>query len=97
MSDPKRLPKQYYFDDGIIDVMLNAMTNITAELSITRERLDTIEHLLETDGSVSRESIDAFTPGPETEKARMQARLALIQAALDPFRTYFAEHAKKAD
>lgn len=51
-----------YFDDPAVDRLLSIVMAIAGELAVTRERLDTIERLLETKGTLSRADIEAFRP-----------------------------------
>lgn len=51
-----------YFDDPAVDRLLSIVMAIAGELSVTRERLDTIERLLEAKGTLSRADIEAFKP-----------------------------------
>lgn len=72
-----KLPRQtrgkrpHFFDDPALDQMMTFLLELTTEVSVMRERLDTVERLLERDGKVTRESIEAYVPdGPiETERA----------------------------
>ena len=43
---------------------------LTTEVAVLRERLDTVEQLLERDGQVTRASIEAFQPSAELESER---------------------------
>ncbi len=51
-----------YFDDPAIDRLLSIVMAIAGELSVTRERLDSIERLLDANGVLSRADIEAFRP-----------------------------------
>ena len=90
MSRPERLEKQYFFDDPIIDAMLNSVTGLAMEVSVLRERLDTVERALNENGTVSREIIDSYEPDPAVSAERMKARMTIVQAVLDPFKECFS-------
>jgi len=90
MTTPKPLDKQHFFDQPVIDAMLNALTNLTMEVSVLRERLDTVERVMDEHGSVTRAQIEAYEASPSLAAARMKDRMALIQATLDPFKDCFA-------
>jgi hypothetical protein len=51
-----------YFDDPAIDRLLSIAMALAAELSVTRERLDTLERLLEARGGPTQAEIEAFRP-----------------------------------
>ncbi len=51
-----------YFADPAIDRMLSILMAVVGEVSVLKERLDTVERLLEKNGSISRADIDAFKP-----------------------------------
>ena len=74
--DQVRLPTQtrgkrpHFFDDPAIDQMMTFMIELTTEVAVLRERLDTVEHLLSTEGKVTRELIEKFQPSAELESTR---------------------------
>jgi hypothetical protein len=51
-----------YFEDPAIDRTLSILMALVGEVSVLRERMDTIERLLETKGSISRADIEAYEP-----------------------------------
>jgi hypothetical protein len=51
-----------YFDDPAIDRTLSIVLAIAGEVSVLRERLDTVERLLDAKGTISRADIDAYQP-----------------------------------
>ncbi|MGH8326854.1 MAG: hypothetical protein ACRET2_08845 [Steroidobacteraceae bacterium] len=51
-----------YFEDSALDRMLSMLMALVGEVSVLRERLDTVERLLETRGSLSRVDIESYTP-----------------------------------
>lgn len=55
-----------YFDDPAIDRVLSIVMAVAGELAVTRERLDTIERLLDAKGTISRADIEAFRPDRDT-------------------------------
>jgi len=54
-----------YFDDPSLDRMLSMLMALVGEVAVLRERTDTIERLLEKNGSVSRADIESYEPDPE--------------------------------
>jgi hypothetical protein len=51
-----------YFDDPAIDRTLSILMALVGEVSVLRERLDTVERLLDAKGSISRADIEAYEP-----------------------------------
>ena len=51
-----------YFDDPALDRMLSMLMALVGEVSVMRERLDTVERLLEQKGSLSRGDIESYAP-----------------------------------
>ncbi len=48
--------------DERLEKLLGITLAMATELAVTRERLDTLERLLDKNGVVERESIESFTP-----------------------------------
>ncbi len=51
-----------YFEDPAIDRTLSIVMALVGEVSVIRERLDTVERLLETKGSINRADIESYEP-----------------------------------
>ena len=77
---PIKLPRHskgkrpYFFDDPAIDQMMTFVIELTAEVSVVYDRLDTVERLLETKGSISRKDIEAYRAPEAVETERMTRR-----------------------
>ena len=73
LTGAKPLGKRpYFFDDPAGERVLAVTMAVAQEVAVLRERLDTIERLLEKgDGKFSRADIDAYAPDPgaATERA----------------------------
>ncbi len=54
--------RPWFFDNPDTERVLNITLALMQEVSVIRERLDTVERLLDRDGVVTRRSIDAFEP-----------------------------------
>lgn len=54
--------RPYFFDDPAVERVLSITMSVAGELAVMRERLDTMERLLEEHGSVSRDEIEAYEP-----------------------------------
>ena len=51
-----------FFDDPAIDQMMTFVIELTTEVAVLRERLDTVERLLDAGVPVTREAIESFQP-----------------------------------
>jgi hypothetical protein len=51
-----------YFEDPAIDRTLSIVMALIGEVSVLRERLDTVERLLETKGNLTRADIEGYEP-----------------------------------
>jgi len=73
-----RLPRQTkgkrpgFFEDPATDQMMTFVLELATELAVVRERLDTVECLLDRQGNVTREDIESYEPSPEEEQRRKQ-------------------------
>jgi hypothetical protein len=65
-----------YFEDPATDRLLSIVMALAGEVSVMRERLDTVERLLEAKGSITRADIEAYVP----DKAAGAERGLLIKA-----------------
>lgn len=59
-----------YFDDPATDRLMSIVLALTAEVSVLRQRLDTVERLLEAGGSLSRADIETYEPDREIARER---------------------------
>ncbi|MBA4748936.1 MAG: hypothetical protein H2056_09515 [Sphingopyxis sp.] len=59
-----------YLDSPFEERMLSMLLALIGEVSVLRERLDTVERLLEAKGSINRADIEAYAPDLEVGKER---------------------------
>lgn len=71
-----------YFDDPQIDKLLAILMVLTSEVSVLRERVDTIERLLEASGILSLLEIENYQPNDEVALEREQWRAEYIARVL---------------
>lgn len=80
-----RLPREargkrpHFFDDPSLDQMMTFIIELTTEVAVLRERLDTVERLLDSKGSVTRADIEAFRPSADVEAERNIWREAYLK------------------
>lgn len=61
--------RPYFFDPAVERVLAITMAAVQ-ELAVARQRLDTLERLLESKGVVRREEIEGFNPPPDEAAER---------------------------
>lgn len=71
-----------YFADPATDKLLAIVLQLAGELSVTRDRLDTVERLLAEDKVLDRARIEDYQPAPEVEAEREAKRAAYIARVL---------------
>ncbi|MFZ4746811.1 MAG: hypothetical protein ACOYLK_07945 [Sphingomonas sp.] len=59
-----------YFDDPATDRTMSIVMALVGEVSVLRERLDTVERLLDAKGTISRDDIEAYIPDRDAGHAR---------------------------
>jgi hypothetical protein len=74
--------RSQFFADPDLDQMMTFLLELTAEVSVLRERVDTVERLLDANGSVTRAQIEAFEPNAQADAERTAAREALVRRVL---------------
>ena len=74
-----------YFDDPAIDRLVSLAMALTAEVSVLRERLDTVERLLEAKGGLNRAEIEAYVPDSAAGEERGEAPRAYVARVMRGF------------
>ncbi|MCS6807411.1 MAG: hypothetical protein RML40_01610 [Bacteroidota bacterium] len=62
--------RPYFFDDPAVERVLAITMAVAGELAVVHERLDTIERLLESKGTLSRAEIEAYRPDAQAAEER---------------------------
>lgn len=57
--------RPWFFDNPDTERVMNITLAIMQEVSVLRERLDTVERLLELDGQVTKAAIEAYEPSKD--------------------------------
>lgn len=89
-GDKAKGGRPYFFNDPSVERVLNIAMAVATEVAVVRERIDTIERLLEAKGLLNRAELEAFVPTDEQAEerqlwhARYAARiLRIVQQELD--------------
>ncbi len=76
-------PEQVFFDDPAIDRLLGMVMTLSAEVWVLSDRMRSIEHLLDTQGVLSRADLDTYQPDADTAQAIAAERGAFVKALMD--------------
>lgn len=90
VEDPKdvKLPRTskgarpQFFEDPAVDQMMTFFLELMTEVSVIRERLDTVERLLDDKGTVSRADIEAYRADAAVEAERTAWRDAYFRRVM---------------
>ena len=78
----RRLPIEGFSDTE--EALFQMVVALTSQVSVMRERLDTIETLLASNGTLDRGAIEDIVLGPEDIKRRDALREALVAKVMRP-------------
>lgn len=70
--------KPQYFSDPAIDKLLWMTLTLMEELSVARDRIDTLERLLDDRGLLRQGDVDGFVPGPAARAQRAARRAGFV-------------------
>ena len=76
--------KPIYLDDRSIDNLMAMIMTLTQEVSVLRDRLDTMEALLAEKETITLEDIDNFVPSDDLVMQRKERRQLLLKRILLP-------------
>ena len=76
--------KPIYLVERSIDNLMAMIMTLTQEISVLRDRLDTIEKLLVNKKSITLEDIETFEPDDDLIKERKDRRQMLLKRVLLP-------------
>lgn len=79
-----------FFPDPSVDRLLGVVMELASELYVLRDRLRTIEQVLEQKGVLTADDLAGYTPSSEERAARLADRDALIARITAPM-TYSAD------
>ncbi len=78
------MPDLSFFPDPNVDRVLGVVMELAAEVYALRDRLRTVEALLERSGAVSLADVEAYTPSEQERALRLAERDRLIARILAP-------------
>ena len=84
MSDSPSLPRKakgerpFFFDNPDVDKLLAMLMGLAGEVSVMRDRMDTVEHLAAERGLFNAKDIEAFEPNAEIMQQRAARRQEML-------------------
>ena len=74
--------RPYFFDDPAVERVLSITMAVATEVAVLRERMDTIERLMESGTPATKAAIDAYKPDDQAGKERQEWHAAYIARIL---------------
>ena len=74
--------RPWYFQHPESERVFNVALALAQELAVTRERLDTVERILQAKGTIAAGEIDAFVPTKAVAEARSAAQQQYLATIL---------------
>jgi len=71
--------KPQYFADPATDKLLSMVLALTQELSVARDRIDTLERLLAREGVLAAQTVEDYLPTAEEASERGERRAAMLR------------------
>ena len=78
------MPDLTFFPDPNVDRVLGVVMELAAEVYVLRDRLTTVERVLERGGSLDGVELESYQPTPDERAQRLAERNALIARILAP-------------
>ena len=100
---PVRLPriakgkKPQYFSDPAIDKLLWMTMTLMEELSVARDRIDTLERVLDERGVLRQKDIEGYTPDPKARSARASRRAEFVDRMMRAAQAELSASSSAAD
>jgi hypothetical protein len=73
-----------FFPEDQVDRLLGVVMELASELYVLRDRMRTLEQVLEQNGVLTADDLAGYTPSAEERAARLADRDALISRLLAP-------------
>lgn len=76
-------PEQSFFNDPALDIAVAMIMTLATELQVTRDRLRSLEVLLERQGALDPEALDSYEPDEAEAKRLAEDREAFVKSLLE--------------
>ena len=85
-----------YLHDATVDKLLSMVVSLAGEVAVLRERLDTVERLVDASGGLS-ERVDTYRPSPEVILEREAWRSKFLDTVLVSIQQEYEELERLAE
>lgn len=89
-----RAKRPSFFEESAVDQILSMMLEMMTELWVVKERVYTLEKVLDQEGIDARDKIEAFTFSDDEITELESARRKFIASILRTLETNFVDHAQ---
>jgi hypothetical protein len=69
-GDKSKGGRPYFFNDPMVEKVLNITMSVATELAVARERIDTLERILVKNGLLDRKDIESYEPDEDSAQER---------------------------
>lgn len=83
MNSTQPAPEQTFFDDPALDIAVAMIMTLATELQVTRDRLRSLEVLLEKQGVLAADALDGYAPDDDEAKRINADREAFVASLFD--------------
>ncbi len=83
MNSTEPAPEQTFFDDPALDIAVAMIMTLATELQVTRDRLRSLEVLLEKQGVLAADALDGYEPDEEESKRLGSDREAFVASLFE--------------
>ena len=83
MNTTEPAPEQTFFDDPALDIAVAMIMTLATELQVTRDRLRSLEVLLEKQGILTADALDGYAPDDDEAKRLNADREACVASLFD--------------
>lgn len=83
MNSTEPAPEQTFFDDPALDIAVAMIMTLATELQVTRDRLRSLEVLLEKQGVLTADALDGYEPTDEESKRLSSDRAAFVASLFE--------------
>jgi hypothetical protein len=74
-----RNARPQFFEDPAIDKVMSVVLALAQEVSVLRDRLDSVERLLDENGTLTCQDLESYRPDAAAEAARAERRADYLQ------------------
>ena len=86
-----------FFETPGLDQLYGVCLALAEQLSVTRDRLDTLERILDSRGTLSRDELNDFEPSQQDEAEKEQIAADIVERILMPVAETISQFEKETE